>query len=285
MIGPLLLAFTGGALAGVVVAWLVFKQLSKTLVNLPAPSINHVECLAGGQARIDVTLGEIPDGATLIELHTLVDDDPNAAVGACPPAGATAQAIPADPSSFSLVHNLPPGLSGPDDLAVVWAIYRVCVKGTSVFESCSGSGSGSDAIEFGATRADSAAAEQLEAIPRAYQVSPGSPPAAAGGGPAAVLVGALAGAPDAVLRYVPEASTPVEPFWRARGGPGPVLEWSLRLLHRDGGFGALLSAVCVVGGREVRLTWVTSDWRFHAANRLACESDEAGGPALLVRPA
>jgi hypothetical protein len=125
--------------------------------------------------------------------------------------------------------------------------------------------------------------EQFEAVPRAYRVSPGSP--LAEGGPAADLVGALSRTPEALLVYTPEASTPVEPVWQARGGPEPVVRWSLNLLHRAGGLGAVLSAVSVVGGREVRFTWVTSDWRFHTANRLAPEASEPGVPALLVRPA
>jgi hypothetical protein len=135
-------------------------------------------------------------------------------------------------------------------------------------------------VMFSRTRAVTAReAQQLEAIPRAYRVSPES------SAPATDLGGALAGAAETVLEYVPEASTPTEPFWKARGKSGAVREWALCLLHRQGGFGAVLSAVCLVGGREVRITWVTSDWRFHTANRLRCESDEAGGLSLLVRPA
>jgi hypothetical protein len=127
-------------------------------------------------------------------------------------------------------------------------------------------------------------AEQTEAVPKEYRVSPGTPPAGAAAGPAADLVGLLARGPEPVLQYAPETSSPVDPRWRAQGGQGPVREWALILLRHPGGLGAVLSAVALVGDREVRLTWVTSNWRFHTTNRLTCESDELGGHALLVRP-
>jgi hypothetical protein len=283
MIGPLLLAFTGGVLAALLVGWLVLRVIIRKLINLPSPTINNVTCLPGGQIQIDATIDAAPPGATLEGLYTEVYDDPNQVVSACPDSGGLSQPLPTT-SPFSLVQKLPPGLSGlDDDLAVVWAVYRVCVVSSLAFHHCPESSSGPG---LGVSRPIPAVAvEQLEAVPRAYRVSAGSPAAGAGRGPAANLVGALARAPETVLRYVPEASTPLDPRWRARGGPDPALEWTLLLLHRPDGFGAVLGVVCRADGREVRLTWVTSEWRFHTANRLTCESDEAGGLSLVVRPA
>ena len=278
MIGPLVLAFLGGALAGVLAA-LLFRTRIKLLDEIPTPTISTVTCLSGSQIQIGGATGTTPEGMNLVALYARVYDDPNQVVPATPD-GATLAG-----TSFPITLNLPLGLAGPSDLAVVWAEYQAYTKNSLVYSTCSGSGSGSGSGGGtpmpGVARALSpAAAAQLEAVPRAYRVSPGSPAV----GAEAELAGALAGAAETVLHYVPEDSTPLEPFWRSGRPTGLVREWSLRLLHRNDGFGGLLSAVCLLGSRELRLTWVTSDWRFHAANRLRCESDEAAGLSLLVQP-
>jgi hypothetical protein len=223
--------------------------------------------------QIPITIDAAPAGAELMELHVKVYNDENHSAPASPEnEGATPQG-----TTVPITHPLDPNeLTNARNLVVVWAEYRVYIKDSVAYDSCSGSGS--SRIRQG--RAVSpVVAEQLEAVPKAYRVSP-NPPTGGTGGSAL-----LAGISEAVLHYVPEASTPTEPFWQARTESGPVREWALRLLHRHGGFGAVLSAVGFIGNREIRLTWVCSDWRFHTDNRLTAESDEVQGLALLVRPA
>ncbi|HJZ55013.1 MAG TPA: hypothetical protein VKE74_08640 [Gemmataceae bacterium] len=274
------LAFAGGLLLGVLVTVLFVKKIVKSFVELPPPDITQVTCLSGGSIQIDGSASPTVDNLTLAGLYSEVYDVLPTTIPPTPPATAVYHG-----TSFPLFRTLPSGLSGPTDYVVVWAEYSGYRSRTYEYSSCSGSGSGVAPGDQIAHVVSAAVTEELEAIPRTYRVSPGSSPAGAVGGPADELGGAVARAPEAVLQYVPEASTPIEPFWRARGGPGPVVEWSLCLLYRSGGFGAVLSAVCLIDGRNVRLTWVTSDWRFHAVNRLACESDDAGVPVILVRPA
>src|SRR5262249_58769557 len=116
----------------------------------------------------------------------------------------------------------PGGLSGPTDYVVVWAEYSGYRSRTYEYSSCSGSGSGVAPGDQIAHVVSAAVTEELEAIPRTYRVSPGSSPAGAVGGPADETGGAVARAPEAVLQYVPEASAPIQPFWRAPGRPGPL---------------------------------------------------------------
>src|SRR5262249_44346661 len=150
-----------------------------------------------------------------------------------------ATTYPLTATSFSVTYTLPTGLMPPTDLVVVWAKYFDHKANSLVYPSCSGSGSGSSGV---AARKHSApaAADQPEAVPRAYRVSPSS---FAAGGPSAELFVSQSGDPEVLLCYVPEDSSPLDPFWRASGGPGSAHEWTLRLLHRDGGFGAVLTVI------------------------------------------
>ena len=270
-------AFGGGVLAGLVVGFILswFFIRKRSLIN--QPTITNHACLSGSQLLVEGTADAAPSGSALAALHVRVYDDPTQAVSPLPD-GATS--YPLSSTNFSVSQPLPSGLVPPTDLVVVWVEYRTFIPNKLEYNSCSGSGSGGHPFAF-KKHSVTAAAEQLEAIPRAYRVSPSSP---AAGGPAAELFGSQAEAPETLLCYVPEDSSPLDPFWRARGGPGPAREWTLRLLHRPGGFGAVLTVVLLVGAREVRLTWVTSDWRFHLENRLICESDEPCQSPLLVRP-
>lgn len=256
--------FAGGVFAGFLLAIALFKKLwPEVRVDIPPPTITDARCQADGTLAIDVTAAGSVENLTLVKLHTRVYDQDPGTVG--DPTGAT----PHDPAP-TLTHPLPGGLVGPKDYVVVWAEYHAFSSRVHEYDSCSGSGSGSGRVVRPLT---GPAAEQLAAVPREYRVSPAAPP------------GGSALPPETVLRYATETSTPAEPVWQARGEAGSVREWTLRLLYRDGGFGALLTAVCLVGGKEARLTWVTSDWRFHAPSRLAPESDEPGISALVVQPA
>jgi hypothetical protein len=274
MIAQLSLAFAAGAVVGFVVALFVRRPR----LALPKPEIGTVSCQPSNMLRIPVSVATDPN-VTLAELYSKVWDNAPASVS---PSPITEGATP-HPVATQIDRALPSGLSGPTDFVVVWARFQGFSMSDIVeFSNCSGGSFGGPAL----TRmAHSAAAAQLEAVPRAYKVSSGSAQIDVSKGPAAHALGTLLQAPAPLLQYVPESSTPVEPFWRGKGGAGPAVEWSLRLLHRTGGFGAVLSLIYLIGGRETRLTWVTSTWRFHAANRLTCESDDAGVPTLLVQPA
>lgn len=272
MMSPALLGFVGGVLVGLLAAVLWRKIFDP--MAFPDPAIN-VTCLSGGMIRIDGSVGTLPANVELINLHAQVYDDTSHPVPDHPGSeGASAF------SSFPIELPLPGG-STPPDLVAVWAEFRIFGKDTA---TCSCSGSSSTLSKSRRISAvSSGAAEQLEAMPRTYRVSHGLSNAGSSGGPALQLIGSLN--PESLLRYVPEASTPAEPLWRARGGADSAIEWTLRLLHGSGGFGAVLSVRGLIGSREVRFNWVTSDWRFHVANRLISESDEPGAPALIVSPA
>jgi hypothetical protein len=269
-----LFTLAGGVVFGVLLAYLLYKITTRgfTVVNLPDPDI-EVRCISPTQVQITGSIDVAPAGTRLTNLHVVAYED-----GHPVPASPEGQGATPCGTAFPITYTLPT-LNTARIVVAVWAEFQANTSDSFELDSCSGSGlsgsgSGSDRL---IRSLPGGAAEQLEAVPRAYRVSPGSPPAGATGGPALP--------PEAVLRYDPEVSTPLEPVWQARGEPGAVREWTLCLLHRHSGFGALLSVVCLVGGREVRLTWVTSDWRFHAPNRLAPESDDPGVPALVVSPA
>lgn len=275
MMNPYFLTFVGGVAVGFLGAMLL-RLLWKPKDIEPGPTISTVDCLSSGDIQINGTTGSPLAGTTLVAIHVKVYDDHNTQP---PDSPENEGATPYRPPQFPITHT-PSGLTGPPDLVVVWGEYQGHLKDQFTI-TCLGSGSS----RIGQGRAVSpAVAEQLEAIPRSYRVSP-KPPAGGTGVSSVELVGVLAGISEAILHYVPEASTPTEPFWQARNESGPIREWALRLLHRHGGFLAVLSVVGFVGNREVRLTWVSSDWRFHADNRLTAESDEAAGFALMVRPA
>lgn len=274
MIALVLLAFVGGVLVGLVAARpRVRRARLEVLHDVPPPTLTGVVCLPNNQVRIAGSADAGSAGLSLVNLHVRVYDDP----AHSPPGSPDGEGATTHGTTFPIVHTLPGGLTPTHDLAVVWAEYRAFSKQSLVYPTCSGSGSGSGSGAVVTARAVSAlAAEQLEAVPRAYRLSPG--PGPADRGPTGAMVERLSAGPEVVLGYQPEASTPVEPLWRADGEP----EWTLSLLHRPGGFGAVLTAVCRAGDREDRHTWVTSAWRFHEANRLACEAE---GPCLWVRPA
>jgi hypothetical protein len=268
----------GGLVAGLVIGALLAWRFLRLKFLINPPNITSVQCLSGGQLLVQGTVDPPPDGASISALFVRAYDDPAQTVASTPD-GATK--FPLSTTNFSVTYQLPSGLVPPTDLVVVWVEYKDFKANSLVYNSCSGSGSGSSTANA-KTHTAAANSGDLEAVPRAYRVSPGS---FAGEGPAAELFGSQAGASDVLLRYVPERSSPFDPVWRASGGVGSAHEWVLHLLHRDGGFGAVLTVVLRLAGGEARLTWVTSDWRFNTANRLTCESDEPGQPALLVRPA
>jgi hypothetical protein len=274
MNGSHLLPFLVGAGAGLLLAFVIVRLLGLTFpVVLPKPSLQNATC-SGGQVTVNVNAAATADGLTLANYASFIYTDLAAVPDPAPPSG-------------SLIHPPTSQITRPavgsTGLLAVWSIYQGNSQASSVTYTCSGSSGGPPNPMT--LLPPSAVTEQLEAVPRAYRVSPGSPLSGEGGSPAADVVGALSREPEAILEYAPEASTPVSPVWQARGGPGPVVRWHLHLLHRQGGVGAVLSIVCLVGGREMQFTWVTSDWRFHAANRLTSEASQPGVPALLVRPA
>lgn len=281
MLSPSLLVI-GGVVIGLVIAYAYnqIKNRNKTILDLPDPAINSVQCLSATRIRINGSIDPAPPGATLLALYVVVYNDDTHSVPSSPHGeGATDCG-----TSFPLEYDLPTGLTGPMDLVAVWAEYEAHTKDKLRYRTCTGSGSGGTSSSGMRVRERGRAARagEFEAIPKAYRVSPASPPAGTAGGPAADLVGTLNGG---LLEHAPEDSTPTEPVWRAGGGAGAGVRWTLRLLHRRNGMGAVLTAVYTASGREVRLTWVTSDWRLHAASRLTSEADEPGVPALLVRPA
>ena len=65
---PALLALAGGVLAGLVLAVLIrviVRVLRRRfLVDIPAPDIGNVQCLASNQVRITWTIGTAPAGAS-----------------------------------------------------------------------------------------------------------------------------------------------------------------------------------------------------------------------------
>jgi hypothetical protein len=268
------LAFAGGIVVGLLAAVVLRRFFKKDLTA--GPTITEVNCAGGRTVEILGGGGSAPAGTTLVAIHVKVFDNHNHTPNDDPRVEGAVRYAP--PPAFPFTHTAE-ATSGPPDLVVVWAEYLGFAKDAFTI-TCMGSGSPGLARQQAVSPA---AAEQLEAIPQSYRVSP-SPPAE-GPGAALDLVRALAGIPEAVLHYAPEASTPTEPFWRARDGSGPVREWALRLLPRQNGFEAVLSVVGLLGGREFRLTWVGREWRFHADNRLTAESEAVRGLSLSVRPA
>jgi hypothetical protein len=275
----MLLPFAVGLVVGALLLFLLLRF--RSVVSLPSWTITDACLRADGQVQIDVnTVPTTTPAVQFVRFHAQVYRNDPGSVGA-PGSSATTEGAT---SSF-LAPN-PTGTSSSTDCVVVWAEFTVfdVQKLIRAIPGCSG-GSNQMAPRVAAPPRSGLVSEHFDAIPKAYRVSTGPAPPGAGGGPSVELVGELATASGVHLVYNPEASTPTEPVWTAQGGSGPVTGWTLILLHRHGGFGAVLSATGAVGGREVRFTWVTSEWRFHTNNRLTSEASEPGVPALLVSPA
>lgn len=273
-----LFPFGVGLLLGFVVGWLVVRYLTQLKSVLPDWSITHACLREDGSVQIELALPGSSPGVTLLGFHSHVEEDEPGSLPETPGSGAAMHGH----SSSTLIHP-PPGTTAPPDCVIVWAEFRVFVPRALTLTLAPCSESGSSMIFGPAQTMSPALAEQLEAVPRVYRVSV-DPSVPGGRGALAELFGGTEAA-EPVLHYVPERSTPTDPCWRARGGPGPVQEWTLTLLRRRDGFGATLIAVCLLDGREVRLSWVTSNWNFNAANRFTGESEEANGLLLVVGPA
>jgi hypothetical protein len=269
MITQVSYGFAGGLVVGLLLAW-IWRKLINPLA-FPNPDLVDVTC-ANGTVHIEGTLGgTLPPGVSLLQLHVKVYDDENHTVPVAPTGeGATTYL------GFPVDHPHPDNTFQPPDKVAVWAEWKVFGKATQNF-SCSGSSS----VNLGRNRPISpAAAEQLEAVPKKYGVSTDAADADQGGG---AITSLALPTPGTLLDYVPERSTPLEPLWRLRESDAD--EWTLHLLHGPAGFGAVLSLLRRVGGKEERLTWVTSNWRFHVANRLIPESADGTAPILIVSPA
>lgn len=271
-----LLAFAGGVAVGVILALLFSRGRSARTTRTERfravsgdldPSLQSAAC-QDGQITVAGEPSSTVDGLTLVQLHSVtVDTLPDT--------------LPPEPPDGALEHGTSFPFSRPADgssgYVLVWAEYRGYGVAAIAYE-CTGSN--------GMRRfVPNLASGVLDAIPKSLRLEPGPATPGAAGGPVAELVGALTGGPPPVLRYVAEDSTPAEPLWRGLGGSASVFEATLSLMHRTGGVGAVLAVTAVVGGQRVRLTWVTSDWRVNAPNRLRCESDEAGLPVVAVGPA
>jgi len=262
-----------GLLAGAAAGWWLREWLARKkpyAMTLDAPTLEiSAACASGGQVTITGT-PMLPDGFQIIDLVSRV-------YNTSPPTTAPPD-VPNPPNDGSTAHgqttfpiNRPDAAAnGVRHTAVVWLKYSGYVRATAEFNpgDCLGSGSGGGGMIRMGGRLPAGAAQQPDAYPRRYRVS------AADGASLAAPV---------VLDFSPDASTPADPLWKAPGGAEGYVEWTLCLLYRAGGFGAVLSAIRRVGGRDERLTWVTSDWRFHLANRFSPESSD--GHAIVVQPA
>ena len=265
----------GGILAGLSFGYVLLKAIVMARFATPTITINSAPCASGR-----ITIGGVIDADNaefqLRALHVKVYDNPATTVPANPltESGVTRYAVTALP----ITHPVPGGTTG-NDLVAVWGEYTAWTHGSRAYPACPASSSGSSTHMV-----PKVVSPDLDAVPREVRVTlavAGEPAR----GPAAELAGALGRAPGTVLRYVPEESSPSEPFWRALGGTDVIHEATLRLMHRVDGTGALLRGAILVAGRRVELVWVTSTWRANGASRLVCESDEPGVPALVVTPA
>jgi hypothetical protein len=273
----MLLPFAVGLVVGGLLMALVFHIMSQ--VNLPQWTIADACLQSTTQVKVDVGLPVSTPGTQFVQFHSQVFRSDPGTVPA-PGSGSTTQG-----ATTTLLTPNPPGVSSASDVVVVWAEFTVfdVKKLAGTINACSTSTSSQLAPSAATPARSGVVPGHLDAVPKSYRVSAGPAPGP-GGGPSAELVGALAKA-EVQLAYSSEASTPTEPVWTARDGPEPGISWTLSLLHRRGGFGAVLSVVGSAGGHPVRMSWVTSDWRSHTTNRLTCEADEPGAPAVLVRPA
>jgi hypothetical protein len=273
-------AFAVGTAAGVVLALLLgwlFRIIFKPQITLNNPFPSSALC-SGGNVVVQGSASSTCNGLTLAQLWSFVYSTlPSTGAPSTPPAGAVSS-----PPTFPLTVSA----VGGTGLVAVWSLYQGYSAPGTVSYSCTGpGGAGGPSPQTMQRVLPLTVNDQLEAIPRAYRVSAGSPFAGPGIGPGAEVMGALSRDREALLEYAPEVSTPVDPVWQAAAVPGSLLRWSLNLLHRNSGLGAVLSVLGLVDGREVRFTWVTSEWRFNSANRLAPEASDPGVPALLVCPA
>lgn len=269
-----LLAFSGGLLAGIVVAMMVSLRVGPDREDAPLPpNIGQITCQPAGSITFPVSAPATFSIMQLVAYYTYVYTTLPSSLPDAPPSGAVAH----DPTS-PLVHPSAPA----GGFVVVWAQYTGYTK--SAREYACGSGSSGGRSVGNKLQPMKALPVQFDAFPASYRIEPAPSAPSASGGAASELVGYLARPGEAVLRYVAEASTPAEPLWRALGGPVAPYEATLTLLHRTGGTGAVLT-VTVLGARRVHLTWVTSDWKFTGVNRLRSESDEPGMPVLVVAPA
>jgi hypothetical protein len=136
---PVVLSFAGGVLVGALMMWLATKTPRSTkTVNIPEPVVNLVTCQPFGQVKIEGTIAAVSPPAgmqvTFKELRTHIYDDPAASVPADPE---MTSVMHTPNTSFSLVRALPLiGLAGAQDLAVVWAVYTVSVRGTLAYDHC-----------------------------------------------------------------------------------------------------------------------------------------------------
>ena len=284
-----LLVFVGGLVVGIVIALLLTvrtgpeqqgtrppteqdRRGTRTVTErreVPIPDIGPVVCGSDGSISFEVSAPTNAEGLQLVGFFSSVVETPTT-IPHAPPSDAQSHGL-----TTTIVYPAPPACG----VVVVWAEYQGFSSRSRDY-ACGSCGSSNGANEFrmmGGSAPD--------AFPASYRLVPESAAPGAATGPGAELVGLLPKSSDTVLRFVAAASTPAEPLWRALGGPGPVFDANLVLRYRAGALGAVLTIFAVIGDRQVKRTWVASDWQFFGVNRFRSEPDEPGVPVLVVSPA
>lgn len=131
MTGPVLLAFAGGLVAGLLISFFAYRRVAiGPRVAFPVPNVTDVVCQAGGTILIKGAAAGSVQNLTLARLYTFVYNT-TVAIPATPPAGAMAHNPP-----FPLTHVLPSGLTAPNNFAVVWAEYHGFVSRGISYPKC-----------------------------------------------------------------------------------------------------------------------------------------------------